>query len=172
MEEHQVHTKPLMADPQPFLSANKCKLVAEFEEECFKMPNQRVFQFAFGVFVFETKKFEDERIADFLISGDSVLRFRLFALEQYRNFIFRQGRPFVELRVDLAVKLPNRPAARQRFAPVKCARVRVPNAQQPNVMRPGQRKAERRLKRSQSATPPPSRRRKAAAPCGQYECCS
>src|ERR1035441_2027652 len=102
MEEHQVHTKPLMADPQPFLSANKCKLVAEFEEECFKMPNQRVFQFAFGVFVFETKKFEDERIADFLISGDSVLRFRLFALEQYRNFIFRQGRPFVELRVDLA----------------------------------------------------------------------
>jgi hypothetical protein len=72
MEEHQVHPKPLMADPQPFLSADKRKFVAEFQQESFKVSDERVFQIAFGVFVFEAEKFEDERIADFFVGGNRI----------------------------------------------------------------------------------------------------
>ena len=136
-----------MADPQPLLSADKRKLVAKFQQECFEVPDERVLQIAFGVFVLEAEKFEQQRIADFLVSGNSILRFGLFTLEQHRHFVFRQCRAFIKLRVDLPVKLPNRPAARQRFARVKLARVQVPNPQQPDVMRPRQRKGAGNLPR-------------------------
>jgi hypothetical protein len=54
MEEHQVHSKPFMADPQPLLPPNEGKLVAEFEQEAFEMSNQRLLQFAFRVFILLT----------------------------------------------------------------------------------------------------------------------
>jgi hypothetical protein len=104
------------------------------------MANQRVFQIAFGVFVLQVEKFQHQRIADFFVGGNRITRYGFLTFHQHRLFIFRQCRALVKLRVDLPVKLPNRPAARQRFARVKLARVRIPHPQQPNVMRPRQRK--------------------------------
>jgi hypothetical protein len=94
-------------DPQPLLSANKRKLVAEFEQKSFEVTDERVFQFAFRVFVLEVEKFEQQRIADFLIGGNGVFRFGAFTLEQHRRFVFRQRRALVKLRIDLPVKLAN-----------------------------------------------------------------
>src|SRR5579883_3203191 len=85
MEEHQVNAKPFMADPQSLLPSDKRKFVAEFQQEGFKMSDERIFQFVLGVFVFETKKFEQQRIANFFISGDGIIGFRLFALQQHRS---------------------------------------------------------------------------------------
>ena len=140
MEEHQVHPKPLVADPHPFLSADKRKFVTEFEQESFEVSDECLFQIAFGVFVFKAKKFEDERIADFFVGGNRITRYGFLTFHQHRRFVFRQCRALVKLRVDLPVKLPNRPAARQRLANVELARVRIPHPQQPDVMRPRQRK--------------------------------
>ena len=92
------------------------------------MSDERVFQIAFGVFIFKAKKFEDERIANFFVGGNRITRYGFLTFHQHRGFIFRQCRALVKLRVDLAVKLPNRPAARQRLPRVKLAGVQAPNA--------------------------------------------
>jgi hypothetical protein len=141
VEEHQVHPKPFVPDPQPLLSANKCKLVAEFEQECFEMPDERVFQFAFRVFILQVEKFEHQRIANFLVSGHGIIRLGFPTFHQHRGFVSGQRRAFVELRVDLPVKLPDRPTARQRFARVKFTREGIPNAEQSNVMSPWERES-------------------------------
>ena len=86
MEEHQVHPKPFVPDPQPLLSPDKRKLVAEFEQESFEMPDERVFQIAFRVFILQVEKFQQQRIANFLVSGDSIFRFG--------DFTFRATSPF------------------------------------------------------------------------------
>ena len=97
MEEHQVHPKPFMADPQPFLSADKCKFVAEFQQECFEVSYERVFQIAFRVFVLETEKFENERVADFFVCGNRISRQGLLTFHQHGLFVFRQCRAFIKL---------------------------------------------------------------------------
>lgn len=96
-----------MPDPQPLLSADKREFVAKFEQECFEVPDERVFQIAFRVFILQVEKFEQQRIADFIISGDSVFRFGVFTLDQHRRFVFRQRRALVKLRIYLPVKLAN-----------------------------------------------------------------
>jgi uncharacterized Rmd1/YagE family protein len=107
MEEHQVHPEPLVPDPQPLLSAYKRKFIAEFEQKGFEVPDERILQIAFRVFVLQVEKFQQQRIADFLIGGNGVFRLWGLTLEQHRRFVFRQRCALVKLRVDLAVKLAN-----------------------------------------------------------------
>src|SRR5439155_4192275 len=89
MEKHQVHPKPLMADPQPLLPPNEGKLVAEFEQEAFEMSNQRLLQFALGIFILQAKEFEHHRTADFLIGSRRIFWLRLFTFQQHRCFVLR-----------------------------------------------------------------------------------
>ena len=132
MEEHQIHPKPFVADPQSPLPPNKRKLVAEFQQKIFQMPDERVFQIALGVFIFQVKKFQKQRIADFFIGGNCVFRIGVSPLTQHTGFVFRQRRALVELRVDLPVQLSHRPASAHRFA---CRKIRahtpIPHPQQP-----------------------------------------
>ena len=51
------------------------------------MSIQGIFQLAFRVFILESEEFEHHRIADFLISGNSVLWFGPFAFEQHHGFV-------------------------------------------------------------------------------------
>ena len=64
VEKQQVHAKPFVADSQPLLPSDEGKLVAEFEQEGFKMANERIFQITFGVLVFQVEKFEHQRITN------------------------------------------------------------------------------------------------------------
>ena len=139
VKEQQVHPKPFVPDSQPLLSRDEREFVAEFEQKSFKVSNQGILQVALGVFILQIQEFENQRVADFFISRHSILRFGLFSFEQHHGFVLRQRCALVKLRVDLPVKLPDRPAARQRFPHVKLAGECIPNAQQADVVRPRQR---------------------------------
>jgi len=81
------------------------EFVAKFQQKFFEMLDQGLFQFTFRVFILEAEEFEQQWVANFLIGGDCILWFVLFALQQHRRFIPGQGCPLVKLCPDLPVKL-------------------------------------------------------------------
>ena len=119
VKEEQIHAIPLVTDAQALLPADKTKIIAQFQEEALQMPDERLFQIDFGVFILETEKFEHKRVPDFLLWKDAVFRKGLSPFAQHGGLVSGQGGPFVELGVDLPVELPHRPAAAQGFSLVK-----------------------------------------------------
>jgi hypothetical protein len=65
VKKEQIHPIPFIADTQAPLAADEGEVATEFEQESFKMPDQRGLKLTFGVFVLEIEEFEHERIADF-----------------------------------------------------------------------------------------------------------
>jgi hypothetical protein len=62
VEKYQIDPVPLIVDAQPPLAANEGEIVPEFQQEIFKVADQRRFQVAFRILVFKVEEFEDERI--------------------------------------------------------------------------------------------------------------
>src|SRR6266508_915764 len=83
VKKHQVHAKPFVSDLQTLLPRDEREFVAEFEQKTFKVSNQGIFQLGLGVFILQVQEFENEWFPDFLISGNSVLRFCSFPFEQH-----------------------------------------------------------------------------------------
>ena len=82
------------------------------------MADEGVFQVGFGILVSEVEEFEDKGMFDGS-SGVSCRPARNACLFQHRGFVARQRRAFVELAIDLALKLAHRPAAAQGFGLIK-----------------------------------------------------
>jgi hypothetical protein len=70
---------------------------------------------------------------------------RLMALAQKCGLVSREGRSLIELGLNLAIELADRPATAQDFAFVERARVSASNCQEPHVVRPREREARRTL---------------------------
>ena len=123
VKEQQVNSVPLAADSQPSLSAYETEVSAEFQEESLQAADQCFFQIAFGIFVFEIKKFENEGVLDRFFGQHKIFRPWLSAPCEHGRFILGQGGALVELGVDLTVELTNRPPSAQSFRFVKLAGV-------------------------------------------------
>ena len=119
VEEKEVHAIPLVVDAQPPLTANERKVVAQLKEESFKVANEGILQIGLGVFVAQAKKFEDERMADFLIGADGVAGPGFGPLGEHGGLVAREGGAFVELAVHLPLELAHGPAAAQSFGVVE-----------------------------------------------------
>jgi hypothetical protein len=109
------------------------------------MLDQGIFEFRFGVFIFEIEEFEDERVFDGLFRRNRIARLCLCSLFQHCGFVSGQGNALIELAFDLPVQLPHGPARSERFGFVERSRLGSFHGQQANVRRPGQR--ERRCRR-------------------------
>ena len=73
VEEHQIHPVPLVIDAQPLLTANERKVVAELEQETFHVPDEGIFQFGLGIFIFQFEKLEHERVFQLLLGRGHIL---------------------------------------------------------------------------------------------------
>src|SRR5207248_8860575 len=105
------------------LATQEGEVTAELQQEVLEVADQRIFQVCFGVFVLEAEELQDERVLDLLLGGGlfSRTQVRTSAL-QHRRLIPREGRPLIELRGDLPIQLPGRPAAAARLRLVEGAR--------------------------------------------------
>ena len=65
--------------------------------------------------VLQVKELQQVRVAHFVFGRHRVLGLRHLALRQHGGLTFRVRGPLVELRVDLSVQLPHRPAAADGF---------------------------------------------------------
>jgi hypothetical protein len=70
VKEEKIDAIPFAADAQPALATDEGEVAAELEQEVLKMPQERLFEIGLGVFVFQSEKFENERVAHLFIGGD------------------------------------------------------------------------------------------------------
>ena len=115
MEEYQIDPEPLIVDPQPALAADEGEIVAEFQQEVFEVADQRLFEVAFRILIFQVEKFQDEWVLDLLLGGKCVTGLAFCPLREHGRLVAGQKRALVKLRADLAVELANGPAAAQCF---------------------------------------------------------
>jgi len=139
VKEQEVDPVPFVIDPQPPLTDDEGEVTAQLHQERFQVLNERLFQVALGVFVFEVQEFEEIGVFDLLIRGHEILRAWFLPPDEQGCLFPRQQRPFVKLRADLAFQLTHRPAAANCFGFVELARHLFRDRQQPDVVRPGQR---------------------------------
>ena len=138
MKEDQIDDIPYVVDPQPPLPADEAEVVAQLEQERLDVMDDGLLQIALAVLGLEVEELQQVRIADFFFRRHRVLGPRRLAFLQHRGLPLRQRGALVELRADLAVQLPHRPAAAKGLGLVEGAGSRVLDGQQPHVMRPGQ----------------------------------
>src|SRR5580698_4213148 len=74
MKEKQIDAIPFRSDPKALLSGYESKVISQLHEELFQFADKRLFEFGFGVFVFEPKEFEHERIFDLGLGRSCVGR--------------------------------------------------------------------------------------------------
>jgi hypothetical protein len=70
VKEEKIDAIPFTADAQSALATNEGEVAAELEQEVLKVPQQRLFEIGLRVFVFQSEKFENERVAHLFIGGD------------------------------------------------------------------------------------------------------
>ncbi|HJW37342.1 MAG TPA: hypothetical protein VJ420_01820 [Candidatus Udaeobacter sp.] len=70
VKEKEIDAIPFAADSQPALATDEGKVAAELEQEVLKVSQERLFKVGPRVFVFQSEKFENERVAHFFIGGD------------------------------------------------------------------------------------------------------
>ena len=151
MEEQQIDPIPFVSDAKPTLSANESKIAAQLQKKSLEMQNERFFNLGLGIFVFESEELEHVRVFDFFFRRNRVFRLCRSALAEHFCFVSRQRGPLVEERIDLAIELPNAPAAAQRFGLVKFSRRFAGYGKKPDVSRPRQREMRREIANSQLA---------------------
>jgi hypothetical protein len=64
MEEKKIDAVPLVVDPQPPLTTDKCEVVTQLKEKILETMDQRRFKIRFRVFVLQVQELEDIRIFD------------------------------------------------------------------------------------------------------------
>jgi hypothetical protein len=69
LKEKQINPVPFATNPQPPLATYKGKIAAELEQEVLKVPQERFFKVGLGVFIFQSKEFENERVAHLFIAS-------------------------------------------------------------------------------------------------------
>ena len=109
------------------------------------MADERLFQVALGVLVFQVEELQDERVLDLLLGPHEVFGAGRPSARQHGGPVLREGGALVELGADLPVELPNRPPSPQRLGLVELTGVLVPDRQEPHVGRPGQRKGRQKV---------------------------
>jgi hypothetical protein len=87
VEEEQVHAIPLVVDAQPPLTADEGQVAAEFQQEGFQMPDERVLQFRLGVFVAQIEELQHQRIADRFVGGERVAGRGFRAFLEHRGLV-------------------------------------------------------------------------------------
>ncbi len=97
---------------------------SQLQEERFQVLDQGIFQLALAVFVLEIQELQQVRIADHVFDGNVILRPGFLAAREHCRLLLGMRRPFEELRADLPVELPHRPAAANGFAFIERAGVR------------------------------------------------
>jgi hypothetical protein len=70
VKEKKIDAIPFAADAQPALATDEGKVAAELEQEVLKVPQERFLEVSLGIFVFQPKEFENERVAHFFVGGN------------------------------------------------------------------------------------------------------
>src|SRR4030081_636378 len=107
MEKHKIHPIPFVTHSQPFLTGDEGKIVSEFEQELFQAMNQSIFERAFRVFIFQSKKLQDHGVLDLFFCRQSVFRQGALSLPHQSSSVPRERSAFVELCRNLSIELPN-----------------------------------------------------------------
>src|SRR5262245_21376639 len=136
VKKQQIHSIPLTADAQPALPADEGEVAPELEQKRLQLLDHGVLEVGLRVLVLQRQELYNIRVLDLIVRRNGIVRLRLNALTQHGGLIARQRRALVELRLDLAVKLADGPAATQGFGLVKRAGLRVLDRQKPGVVRP------------------------------------
>jgi hypothetical protein len=63
VEENQINPIPFGSYAQALLSSDECKIVAQFQKELLKAPDEYVFEFRFRILVLQIQELEDEGIS-------------------------------------------------------------------------------------------------------------
>ena len=103
-------------DAQAALPADEGEVSAEFKQEVFQALDQGGFELAFGVLVLEFEELQNIGVLDRLFWCAQVLGPGDGTLGQHGSLVPRQRHAFVELAVDLPIKLANAPAPTQGFS--------------------------------------------------------
>src|SRR5271157_2465464 len=134
VEEQQVNTIPLVADPQSLLTPHEGEVAAQFQQEVFELVDQGVFQVVLGVLVFEVEELQHERVFDLFLGREEIARLRHRPFAEHRRLVPGEQGPLIELAADLTVELADRPAAPKRLVFVETAGVLVLDGEQPDVV--------------------------------------
>lgn len=90
-----------------------------------QLADQGILEFRFRVFVLESQELEHIWVLNLLIGCDCIARVRSSSLAEHGGLVARKGRTFVELRLNLTIKLPNGPAAAKRLTFIEGAGLRI-----------------------------------------------
>src|ERR1700730_17967483 len=107
MEKHEIYPIPFVTHSQPFLTSKEGKIVSEFKEELLQAASQCIFERAFRVFIFQSKKLQDPGVFDFLFCRQSVLRKGALPLSDQSSSVPRERSAFIEPCGNLPVELPD-----------------------------------------------------------------
>src|SRR6266576_1399929 len=112
MKKHEIYPIPFVTHSQPFLTSDEGKILSEFEQELLQPVNQSIFERAFRVFIFQSKKLQNHGVLDFFFCRQSVLRQGALSLPHQSSPCPspkcrpRQNRP-IPRRVQLKMKRAN-----------------------------------------------------------------
>ena len=73
MEEHEVHSVPLIADAKTLLSSDEREVASELQQEGFHLADEPIFDVALRVLILQTQELEQVGIFDLLLRRDGVL---------------------------------------------------------------------------------------------------
>src|SRR5882724_2205463 len=105
VEEKQVDAEPGVIKAQSTLAPDERKVIPQLQQKIGQVPDKRVLKIRLRILVFQTEKFEHERIPNSLLGFDDVGRLWSNGIFQHRRFVLRQRRALVELAADLPVQL-------------------------------------------------------------------
>ena len=100
------------------------------------MANQSFLQVVLAVLVLEVEELQQVGIAHDLLDAHGIRRTRDHCLLPQHGLALGGRQSFIELRIDLAVELPHRPSALERFGFVECPGFLVGHGEKPDVMGP------------------------------------
>jgi len=125
VEENQINPIPFGSYAQALLSSDERKIVAQFQKELLKAPDECVFEFRFRILVLQIQELEDERISHVRVGQEGLL-------------LGGDGScatgPLIGTSGDLAIELPDRPAALQCLPLVILSGLGVRDGEQADVV--------------------------------------
>src|SRR3984957_875074 len=143
MEKQEIHPIPFVTHSQAFLTSDEGEIVSEFKQELLQAVDQSIFERAFRVFTFQSKKLQDHGVLDFFFCRQSVLWQGTLPFPHPSSSVPRERCAFAELCRNLSVELPDGPAPTQCLYFIESPGFLALHRKQPNVMRPGERKLRR-----------------------------
>src|ERR1700686_5321040 len=111
MEKEEVHTIPLVSDPQTFLPRNKREIISQFQQELFQAVNESFFKGTLGVLILEAKELQDHGVLYFFFGSQLVFWNGPLGSFDQCGFVPGERCALIELSCDLTIELPDRPSS-------------------------------------------------------------